>query len=461
MKSATAAAIVRRVTVLPLILAALALQSVATRPAAGRSDQLRPPPEQTDAGVSAGGGNALPASRPVEQAGVRTPAVSGIDDRLIGDPFGARTRLLDAGLSIRPTLIVEQSKVLGGGGDVNGEPVRHLFDLSIALDTGPALGLTGGELFADFYTVGGQSLADLTGDAQDASNIDSPPRTQLGGIWFSQTLGDLDGDVPVAARIKVGKFDANTEFAFVERAGLFLNSSAGFSPTLPGFPSYPDPAFGGVVEVGWRRTFVDAPAGEARYAVRLGAMDGAAREGLPTGSRGPKTLFGRPDDAVYVVELDKRFTPADDGLSSRVAAGYVFHTGSFPGGDNGGAGLYFVFEADVYRPDLDADRGLSAFAQFSYGGGFFDQHYAAGLVYTGPIPNRAADVAGLYVSYARFNRFDGDPFVDTAETAFELTYAAEIGRGVILQPDVQYILHPGGEGIDHAVVAGARLTVAF
>ena len=40
-------------------------------------------------------------------------------------------------------------------------------------------------------------------------------------------------------RLKVGKADANADFAGVFAGGEFLHSSAGYSPTIQGFPSYP------------------------------------------------------------------------------------------------------------------------------------------------------------------------------------------------------------------------------
>jgi carbohydrate-selective porin OprB len=64
--------------------------------------------------------------------------------------------------------------------------------------------------------------------AQVYSNIDAASRTTLYELWFEQKW--MAGKV----RIKSGKIDANSEFAVVESASDFLNSSMGFSPDNSG-----------------------------------------------------------------------------------------------------------------------------------------------------------------------------------------------------------------------------------
>ncbi len=55
------------------------------------------------------------------------------------------------------------------------------------------------------------------------------------------------------------------------------------------------------------------------------------------------------------------------------------------------------------------------------------------------------------------------------ELLFELSYAAQIAPWWVLQPDLQYIVHPNGgqnpddptQAFDHAFVAGVRSTITF
>ena len=48
------------------------------------------------------------------------------------------------------------------------------------------------------------------------------------------------------------------------------------------------------------------------------------------------------------------------------------------------------------------------------------------------------------------------------EAVLELTYRAQITPWFALQPDVQWIIHPGGStAIDNALVIGLRAAVSF
>ena len=47
------------------------------------------------------------------------------------------------------------------------------------------------------------------------------------------------------------------------------------------------------------------------------------------------------------------------------------------------------------------------------------------------------------------------------ETTVELTYLAQLGSWLVVQPDVQYVIHPGGtRGMRNAVVPGLRIAAS-
>lgn len=51
---------------------------------------------------------------------------------------------------------------------------------------------------------------------------------------------------------------------------------------------------------------------------------------------------------------------------------------------------------------------------------------------------------------------------ERAETAIELSYSAPLGHGIRIQPDIQYIVHPGmDKSVDNALVIGSRVEVSF
>jgi carbohydrate-selective porin OprB len=143
--------------------------------------------------------------------------------------------LEEHGISAQVALVVDWSKNFRGGACSRGSVSRQLFKSSVTLDSDKSLGWKGGTAYASLYYHAGQHGGDHTGDAQGFSNIDAPSRTYLYELWLQQEL--LRGKL----RLKAGRVDANTEFAVVENGADFLNSSMGYSPTILGFATYPQP----------------------------------------------------------------------------------------------------------------------------------------------------------------------------------------------------------------------------
>tara|TARA_B100000614_G_scaffold216847_1_gene201833 strand:+ start:300 stop:728 length:429 start_codon:yes stop_codon:yes gene_type:complete len=108
----------------------------------------------------------------------------------------------------------------------------------------------------------------------------------------------------------------------------------------------------------------------------------------------------------------------------------------------------------------------------------------AGMAYKGPFDGRDDDVVGIAFGYAQISDDASDLDRDNIllngvnnpvrdyEAVLELTYFAQITPWWSLQPDIQFIFHPGGNvadpndptgvrAIDDAVVAGLRTTISF
>ena len=96
-----------------------------------------------------------------------------------------------------------------------------------------------------------------------------------------------------------------------------------------------------------------------------------------------------------------------------------------------------------------------------------------GLVYRGLIPRRDNDIAAFGVVYGQFSRDlrrsqqlarqTGAPAtIQDFEMVLEWTYVAQVARWLAVQPNVQYVIKPGGSGaIPNALVLGAQLSVTF
>jgi porin len=106
----------------------------------------------------------------------------------------------------------------------------------------------------------------------------------------------------------------------------------------------------------------------------------------------------------------------------------------------------------------------------------------AGAGLKGPLPGRADDTLTFGISYAKISRdaaaldqdtlaLNGPPYpIRNEEVLFELSYQAQIAPWWTVQPDLQYIVHPGGNVPDpanpnstvgNAFVAGIRSTIKF
>lgn len=378
--------------------------------------------------------------------------------RATGDWGGARTTLEEAGLTIGISILHDWSYVFDGGLNERSSS-RRLFDANATLDLEKAFGWKGGTVYADFYHYGGRIVNDA-GDIMSYDNIATDRhRDQLAELWFQQTF--FDG----ALRVKLGKIEANKEFAFINPATSFLHSAAAWSPSVLGFPTYPEPAIG-VVAFAYPVEF---------FYAGFGFFDGAALDGIRTGSRaGFDTFFSdnKSDDNFFIGEAG--FTWTDMGKigrmgKGRIAGGVWHHSHEFVGFDSstedGTTGGYVLGEQHVWRSDNEdgSDKGLWAFAR----AGFTDDnvaaigtHVGAGLTLRGTFAGREGDEVGVLYNFADLSdenaAFDGD------EHALEVFYRIQLTGSVIVTPDFQYINNPSGDNsLDDALVGTLRVQVSF
>ncbi len=119
-------------------------------------------------------------------------------------------------------------------------------------------------------------------------------------------------------------------------------------------------------------------------------------------------------------------------------------------------------------------HGAQAISIFSRIGGaptntnFVDWYAEGGFNFTGFVPGRDNDVAGIAVARSHVSSDFGDADIvqglpgATAETVIEGTYKAQLNNWWSVQPDVQYIITPSGlDGSRNALVLGVRTNVAF
>jgi porin len=167
-------------------------------------------------------------------------------------------------------------------------------------------------------------------------------------------------------------------------------------------------------------------------------------------------------------------TGAVVSLADPTAVGPLNHTGN--------GGVYALADQMVWRSEK---QSLNLFMR----GGFapsdrnlISYSIDAGAGLKGPLPGRADDTLTFGVSYAKISRdaaaldqdtlaLNGPPYpIRNEEVLFELSYQAQIAPWWTVQPDLQYIVHPGGNVPDpanpnstvgNAFVADIRSTIKF
>lgn len=389
-------------------------------------------------------------------------------DRLVGEWTGWRGRIEEQGLKLGGENVSEFSTVFDGGIHQKAS-FRNILTIEAEADLDRLAGVQGGSTYIQFLSVNAESGGSGdAGDFQGYSNIESAHSLDvIYELWYEQRLFNDK------LRIKAGKIDANSEFSFVGAAGNFANSSAGFSPTVFAFPSYPDPATA-VTVFG---TVFDRDG--VRVGLGYGLFDGAAAvDGVRTGTRGPSSFFSDKisDDCFHIGQLNVSWDRAGEEplLMSigRVSAGVWHHTGEFERFDSGtedsSGGFFATGEVRLFgsspRDDFATSDGVFVFGQYGWADeevSEVGQHLAGGVVWRGVLPERADDSAGVYVTLADLSDKDGAGFRDN-ELAIDVYYRLQLAPAVFVQPELQFIVNPSGDpNADDAIVGGLRVGIAF
>lgn len=345
----------------------------------------------------------------------------------------ALRRFQERGLSFHTQFVNDWSKNLRPDYDSGYGWSRYSFDVSATLDSEKSLGWKGGTGFARLK----QHLHEFGWSTDQAaqlySNIDAASRTTLYELWYEQKW--LAGNI----RVKGGKIDANTEFATVENAGDFLNSSMGFSPTILTFPTYPEPKPGALVSL----------AAMHGYGISLGVFQAAA---------GTMTL----------AEPRRHWSLGESELAGHFSAGYWRLDGAMPCFDGRmspvNQGFYSVVEQGLWRSKTtDRHQAFSAFFQFGRSNGDvspFTQHIGGGAIWQAPFAARPQDGLGAAATWVKFSPMAGYDY--SGEWITEGYYKVILNAHLAVLPDAQFLHHPGGlRAHPDVVVFTPRVVISF
>lgn len=347
------------------------------------------------------------------------------------------------------------------GGRKRGWSSPDNIDLALSIDAERLLGWRGAEIYVSgLYNNGARFSDTKVGDTQTVSNIETGTRAlRLYEAWIERSSDNG------RASIKAGLLDLNAEFDVTETAGLFLNASHGIGPEFAQSGAN-GPSIFPVTSLAVRGAW----SLDKQSVLRVAVLD--AVPGDPDHPRRTAVRLRANEGALVVAEaehISPRLTLSVGGW------GYTGSTpdvvGSVRAGEpieaRGNWGAYAVIERDLSEDD--GEPGLSGWVRLGVAEdrvNALQSYLGAGLVFTGPFAERPEDQAGIALAAARFGgpyrramKLSGSDIRET-EINIEATYRARLTPHLTVQPDVQYILNPGG-GPGDALVAGVRIEIAY
>ncbi|WP_408590151.1 carbohydrate porin [Novosphingobium sp.] len=328
------------------------------------------------------------------------------------------------------------------GGRQRGHAAEGRADAWIDVD-GTALGMEGVTVHIDAMAIHGPDFSGAKANTyQVLSNVEAGTFAHLNEAW-------AEWQATPGLAVKAGLIDLNSEFDVTETASLFLNSAHGIGPEFSqsganGPSIFPRTA-----------TAVIVRGQSGRKNLRLGVFDalaGSRAEPLRAALRLPGTT-----GALLVAEAE---LPLGKG---QVQFGGWHYTNHFDAVTEGGApavsqGAYAMVEGPV-------THAIAAWLRV----GVADQRAnpIASYVGLGLTTEQMGWTFGAALARAALSRpardaAGDDPALRKAETVFEFTAARAVRPYLLLQPDVQYVVHPSWDAtVPNAFVAGLRIKLSW
>jgi porin len=445
--------------------------------------------------------------------------------RELTDPFGIRSTLEAEGLRFTFSYYGDAfANPIGGVKQGPGYDGR--FGTIVDADLAKLMGWNGASFHASFHDIfGTQFSATNLSNLMTVSGIEASPSVRLFNAWIEQKIGtDLT--------LRLGQFTAAQEFVTSRNATLFVNATFGwpmpFSQDLPsGAPNYPEATPG--ARLAWTpndsftlraAAFNGDPAGPGPgnpverdpfgVAFRINDPPFFIFEGAYEWGHEAAAATDNPNEEGTIDGSAQWRQDAGNQLPGAFKLGAWIHTGYFadqrldasggllavaggpPMQHHGDFAVYAVLDQQLWVMPYGVNRGLSGFLRTSFSPSDrnpVDLYADGGLTFKGPFATRPDDIVGLGVAWGRISpaaqAYDRDLIASTGqpipvrdyELGFELTYQWKLADKWIIQPDLQYIVHPGAHipvpgsapdafnttsaAIPDALVIGLRTIVKF
>lgn len=343
------------------------------------------------------------------------------------------------------------------GGIERGGAYLDSLDVIATWDGERAVGVKGLSAHALVLWNNGGSINSKVGDSFGVSNIETVEALRLFEAWVQYAPQHPERS------LRLGLYDLNIEFDATDTGGVFLNSTFGmgidFAQSGESGPSA-FPLTSLAVRGQWRF--------DERWRVQ-----GVLADGVPGDPERPERTavkLSSDDGLLGVVEIEHneggrrwvlghwRYSASFDELAATLPDGS-------PRRSRGNAGTYAFVETPVTGP-LAVGREASAVLRVGRADPRFNSFRDSlqlALAWQGGLLGREDEVFGVAVAHARHGEearaagfAAGEP-LRRDETVFELTWKFPVAPRLTLQPDLQYIVHPGSmPGRRDALVAGVR-----
>jgi carbohydrate-selective porin OprB len=358
------------------------------------------------------------------------------DKYLFGDWLGVRSQLAERGIHVTALFITDPFvNVLGG--KQRGFADYNLFGSDLVVDTDKLVPWCGGQFHVGFAANFGTSLSkDYVGNTfpiQLADVADADAR--LTYLSYTQSLFDD------RLSIRLGRLTINSvwgqEFLGSEYFKAFTSVGINLVPlglflNAPGAFGYPDTTWGARIKL--------EPV--KQLYVMAGIYNGDPN--LKSGERhGVDFSMHGPPFVIAEVGLRSHYGRDAPGLAGNLKLGAYE--------DGGRYGVYVVGDHELLRwgaPRQHRHLGLFGALVFTPNANAVPVFLDGGLVLYGPTRRRAKDFVGAALVYGDF------------EMTIEATYGLKLVPGLVLQPDVQYVIHPSHDArIPNALATGLNIIV--
>jgi porin len=428
--------------------------------------------------------NAAHADCDVPESGIPENAAAAVD------LLGVRTSLAESGIGFGGFYNAE-TFANPWGGIKHGVAYDGVLELHVNGDM-QKLGFWKGLCFyANGYQIHGHSIAaEYVGSLATISNLEATPATRLYELWLEQSMFNEH------VLVRFGQLVADGDF-FVIKGGDYVLNGWGWpaitSLDLPsGGPGYP------LATPGVRVILNPNDKVGLKVGVYNGDPAGPNCKGDPQVCDNNGLEFRIADPPLLMAEASYQYNLDKGQLPGGVKVGGWNHFGKFadqrfdaaglpiavtglPGRMiQNNFGLYVDVDQMVWRvPGSSDPKGIGLVGRVFWAPSdrnLVDFYADGGVIFTGMIANRPDDALAIAILYTgisnQVHAFDVDsglPVARTFEMLFEMCYTMQLRAGWTLQPDIQYIVHPGGNvvnpagtgAVGNATVIGIRTTLNF